>query len=449
MTESRPPERAPEWERPILIGSCGSSGSTLLSVMLHAHPDVLCGPELALFAHPFFWGLEGPKWRERVLHYLGLGPNARLLPEWTLGNGLCPYAGLVFENTLPWYGLTMPDLKAVVEKSSGPRELVRTVFGPLLQAHGRRIWAEKSPQNVYAFRAFLDCYPQGKVVCLVRDVRDVVCSLMRKKWGGFKQALSFWLVDTAICDSFRDHPRVFFVRYEDLVGQPRRLITELLDFLNLAPEIDRVLDYVRTSSRVSAMDASSAGDPAWLNSPGRPISTQAVGVWRDMLTPEHLAAVSAACMIHPVEDYPHIEGQTVSRLLARYGYEPVEAKGVNGSRLLRLINDEKLFLSGDQYAEGGLFHERFVECDPARLPESGFSWEEKKIRAKFSNVRHEMEKLWTVHAELQSRHQALHADHQALLSVPGIHFLRRFHELPYGVLPGALLRRFRRLLWGG
>ena len=81
----------------------------MLSVMLDAHSEVLCGPELALFSHPFFWTQEGREWRERLQSYLGQDDQATRSPAWTLAEGVCPYTDIVYTNTLPWYGLSVSE----------------------------------------------------------------------------------------------------------------------------------------------------------------------------------------------------------------------------------------------------------------------------------------------------------------------------------------------------
>ena len=384
------------FDDPILIGSAGSSGSTLLSVMLDEHPDVLSGPELALFAHPFFWTTSHADWRDPLLRYLDEGYNAVFRPEWTLTNGFCPYAGLVLDNTLPWYGLTREQLRGIIARCDDGRELARAIFKPLLEQSGKRRWAEKSPQNVYAFRAFLEAYPRGRVVYLVRDVRDTVCSLLRKQWGGFKRSLSFWLVDTAICETFHDHPRVHRVRYEDLVGNPRETIGSLLDFLGLAPEVERLLNFHATSRRVSKPDASSAGQPSWHRRPTEALGTEGIGAWREALTAEQLACIRAAAVVNPVAQHPQITGCSVQELMERLGYEPVEGAGTDAASVLRLIEAEGLFLSGSDYGPPevsraqGILHEIHVECAPARLPEGPISWIEERLLTKLGSLRGEL-----------------------------------------------------------
>jgi sulfotransferase family protein len=391
---------------PILIGSCGSSGGTLLSVMLDAHSEVLSGPELALFAHPFFWNKAGTDWRDPLMRYLDEGYRAVFRPEWTLVNGFCPYAGLVYDNTLPWYGLTRERLKEVIGSCDNGRELARAIYEPLLAKCGKRRWAERSPQNIYAFSAFLDAYPRGRVVYLVRDVRDTVCSLMRKQWGGFKRSLAFWLLDTTISETFRDHPRAHRIRYEDLVANPRETIGNLLEFLGVAPDVERVINFHTTSTRASNPDASSVGQPTWHRRPTEALGSEAVGAWKQTLTAEQLACLAAATVVTPVADHPQVTGWSVEAMVEQLGYEPIDATGADVESVLRLIQAERLFMSGSDYARPdlsrentGAVHETHVECDPARLPEAAFSWADKRVLAKFDDVRCELN---AAHHELQA-----------------------------------------------
>lgn len=446
----------PEFDRPVLIGSCGSSGSTLLSVMLDAHPLLLSGPELALFSHPFFWRTDGAAWREPLLKHLDEGYRATFRPEWTLANGFCPYSGLALENTMSWYGLTSDRLKGLIRECVDGPELARAIYGPLLQQQGKRRWVEKSPQNVYAFQAFLDAYPHGRVVYMVRDARDVVCSLTRKGWGGFKRTLAFWLVDTVLCETFRDHPRAHRVRYEDLVRNPRDTVAKLLDFLGASPDVDRVLNFHAVSARATATDASSAGQPTWHHAPTQPIGNEAIGAWKDVLSPEHLACVHAATIVRPLAGQRPIVGESGGQLLERLGYEPARIAHVKTDALHRLILDEKLFLSGTDYPPLGPFgtispesHEAYVECDPARLPKADFSWDDKRLLAKFAYVREEFLALWAADRGRLADIHALREEQRNLRAVPIIHLLYRIRQLPYGEWPRALMRKLREWLGGG
>jgi hypothetical protein len=415
--------------------------------MLHAHPDLLSGPELALFAHPFFWQLDGRAWRERFIHAIQLGSNARFDPDWTLANGYCPYAGLVFENTLPWYGTTLDGVKYLAEQTDSGPAFARAFMQSALQRHGKRVWVEKSPQNVYAFKTFLERYPEGRVIYLIRDGRDVVASLLRKRWGSFKQSLAFWLVDTAICTLLRGHPRVMCVRYETLVTQTRETVRDVLDFLKVRPAVDQVMNYVEQSSRATMADASSEGNPAWHSSPRQPVNATAVGTWKRELSAEQLAAMFAARIVEPLDEYPELEGQTFTGLLAGGHYDVTSPMPADNRLLLALLLEQQLFLSSSDYG-GSTFHERFVECDPDRLPKADWAWQEKRQGAKFANMRHALTTIAADHAALARAHHQLKASHDGLLAVPILWAAYRSHELSLREWPSAIARRVRRLLSG-
>ena len=51
-----------------------------------------------------------------------------------------------------------------------------------LSGHLRGV--EQTPETVFVLRAALRAYPQARAIHLIRDARDVVCSLLEKRWLG-------------------------------------------------------------------------------------------------------------------------------------------------------------------------------------------------------------------------------------------------------------------------
>ena len=140
--------RTIEWERPILVGSPPSTGSTLLSVMLDAHPEILCGPELNIFSHPSFWSLEGAAWRESISRAIHYDPSVSSQARCERGH--TPFSLVPDAKNLAWYGLSLESLRDHIARSSNGRELVERVYAGPLQRRGKVRWAEKSPPNLYA-----------------------------------------------------------------------------------------------------------------------------------------------------------------------------------------------------------------------------------------------------------------------------------------------------------
>jgi hypothetical protein len=350
-------------DSPILIGSAPSSGSTLLSVLLDAHPEVTCGPELAVLAHP---GMYARPWEEFRAEFLdNLRPWAWDTQDAAdrLGRGFCPYA-LAYVDNLPYYGLDLDGLRALARSADGPDDFLARLYRPLRTKTGKERWAEKSPSNLYAFEAFLARFPAGRVVYLVRNGLDLVASLLKRGFG-LKRAVAVWLVETLLCERLRDHPRACRVEYEELAARPRETVARVLEFLELAPEADAVLAAAAASPRLGA-DATARGVATWRNRPGGPITTQSVGRWRDGLGESALAVCLSARIVADPPGVIGLAGVSLPALLEQLGH-PVPAAG-QPEGVEELLGREHFLAQGADYLGSHLFQERYVAADWPALP---------------------------------------------------------------------------------
>lgn len=339
-----------DWERPILVGCCPSSGSTLLSVILDTHPLLCSGPELGLFSHPFLWTDRGERWRERLLRYTEPTTNVLALPEWSLKEGICPWIGFCELPNFAWYGCDVAGLRARLPEWHDIHALIDFFFRRPLQEAGKTIWVEKSPTNIYAMRSFLEAYPHGRGVVMIRDGRDVVCSLMKRGYA-FAHAASIWVLEAALTLALSKHPRVHLIRYEDLVGESRRALTRLMGFLNLDAELDKLLDY--QNSRRARTDASIRLS-TWKTSPQQAISTGSVGRWRDELSAFHAYVLEN---VQLKEGFPGLEdmaGQTGRDVLITGGYPPVDTRELDMRRFADWLLQEQSTLQS--LADQTTFH---------------------------------------------------------------------------------------------
>ncbi len=171
---------------PIVIGGCGRSGTTLLLSILAAHPDIFAAPHetVALMywkPDPSDAGRMVPKRLDRFYRYL----------------------------------------------------LVKKV-----PPQARR-WCEKTPRNVRSLGRILNYWPEARFINIIRDPRDVLTSKHRKNPDKYWVPLNRWVRDVNEGLAFKDHPRVYTIRYEDLVQNFESSIRLLCDFLQLecGPEI--------------------------------------------------------------------------------------------------------------------------------------------------------------------------------------------------------------------
>ncbi|MCH8275427.1 MAG: sulfotransferase [Armatimonadetes bacterium] len=351
-----------EWDRPILVGGAPSCGSTLLSVMLDAHPEILCGPELVLLAHPALYQSFGRYKKFLANHGTNAGYDTADAVA-RLEDGFCPYT-VIDVNNFAYYGVNFDLLLSHLAESESPEAFLRKLFEPSLVHQAKRIWAEKSPPNLYAFRAFLERFPKGRVVYLVRDPRDQIVSVMRRGLR-FDQALAIWLVETAMCESLHTHPRAFCVRFEDLVTDTWRVVEDLLRFLGIGSAIERMLNYLENSPRISN-DPSACGMPTWRANPVMGFSRAPIGVGERRLTPFQKAALASAYIAQAVPGYDEVQGVTAAELIQRLDYPPIKVPMIEPQPFLEFCAREHLLVSGIAL-HGAIFQERFVSCDVAMV----------------------------------------------------------------------------------
>jgi hypothetical protein len=331
-----------QWDRPILIGSCPSSGSTLLSVILDNHPQLYCGPELELFAHPFLWRETGPTWQERMLRYTHPNVDVTALPEWTLENGVCEWNRFWSESHLAWYQADADRIRERLPQWIDARGLVEDLYREPMTRAGKTIWVEKSPPNLYAIPAFLEYYPNGRAIVVLRDGRDMICSQVKRGYS-FARAAANWVLETALSLAVGAHPRAHVLRYEDLVVQPRETLQRLMDFLSLETALDQLLDY--QNSRRAQQD-SSITLGAWKQTPKEGINPKSVGRWRKELSPFHLQVLDHLTVQEEIPTLESLAGKTGRELLAAAGYTASQTGACTGRRFASWLVREGSTLRG-------------------------------------------------------------------------------------------------------
>lgn len=231
----------------IVIGGCGSSGTTLLRRMLDRHPAIQCGAESTV-----------------------------LLDRLTSVDELAARFGLDAAALDRWQRTT-----------NSQAEFVERFRAACLARSGKRIWADKTPENIRRFDFVLRHFPNARFVHVIRDGRDVANSLRRQPWMKLRDRMSpqgvahcaaYWAERVAAGCRMRGHSRYVEIRYEELVHRPEPTLRGLLDFLCLG-----------WSDRLLRADAG-AGEPA-----SGPIFGSSIGRWRRDLAPTEVEALKRTC----------------------------------------------------------------------------------------------------------------------------------------------------------
>ena len=220
-------------DRPILIGGCGSSGTTLLRELINLSPTIFCGPELSFLNKRRLYEQPYSQTRGEFKQYLdqGIPTMASLSIAWLPWSATFSHRReFRFLENPENYGYSRDELDELPQLCSSFSELVDRFFAKTLQQAGKLRWAEKTPTNCYCIQHFLELYPQGRYVQVIRDGRDVVPSLVKRGYPA-PIAVRRWMYDTACGLRFRGQPRYTEVHYEALVTQPEQTLQALYTFL--------------------------------------------------------------------------------------------------------------------------------------------------------------------------------------------------------------------------
>ena len=203
--------------RPIVIGGCARSGTSLLLSVLSSHKRILAIPgETQLLCPGAYW----------------------------------PPAG----------GIAKPDLEALYERLT-----------ELDLSAGCQAWCEKTPRNVHNIELILETLgPETWFLNIIRDGRDVVLSRHPKKPDGYWVSPDRWINDVRAGLSWREHPQILTIRYEDLVESLGQTTRSLCNLMSLQYD-ERILSYPQ-HARIQDSES-------WFEA-ARPLTRTSIGRWR-------------------------------------------------------------------------------------------------------------------------------------------------------------------------
>ena len=220
-------------KNPIIIGGSGSSGSTLLATIINRHPDISIGPELSLFNKPALYNEPYHLFSKNLERYMVKGTSTQ---GWFL------YWKTLRE--LKKYGWDKNELIKMSYKCKNNIEFIDNLFNRYLEENDSSIWAEKNPSNSYYFQSFLKLYPNGRIIHIYRDYRDVVSSLKKRGMNSYYASM-LYLYNTSTALGCRKQENYYQLSYEELVTDPSRTINDLCKFLKVSYDkkiLDRALE---------------------------------------------------------------------------------------------------------------------------------------------------------------------------------------------------------------
>lgn len=265
-------------ERQVFVVGCYRSGTTVMRLMLSAHPKVYISMETNYIDRigaslPSFGNLEEKanlmRLHEKITSYL-LGERWNSVPD--------------FSQLLTWTQVNGYSYKSIVSFYG--------TWGAWMEGREELLyWGDNTPRYIHSMSFLKALFPDAKFIHMVRDPRDVVASALRLPLGG-KTPLGIaydWeraLLSGLAAESLWGSGVILRVKYEDLVTNPESILKRICNFLEISftqemlffhrSEAAKELSRLRHHRRVS-----------------KPLDSESVGRYRRDLPPKVLQIVES------------------------------------------------------------------------------------------------------------------------------------------------------------
>lgn len=264
-------ERSQGGTSPVFVVGVARSGTTLLAAMLAAHPRLDCGPESRFFARLRHLDRTA---RERLVdERLWPGPALEFLASLdNQGRPIIDLFGLTPDEVRAWLAARRPSIQAMLE----------SLVVQHAERRGKARWVEKTPRHLLVLDSLRQLWPDGRIVRIVRDPRDVALSLAGMPFAGDSLVGNLVRIDQddrASRDFLARDGRSFSLRYEDLVAEPERELRRLCEFLGEAFEPAML-------ERGEAVEGVAADHEWWKRSVSGPLDLSRMGRWPAAMPPD-------------------------------------------------------------------------------------------------------------------------------------------------------------------
>jgi hypothetical protein len=226
-------------DAPFFIVGSARSGTTLLRMMLNAHPQAAIPPE-SRFIVELYPGTD----QIDVEHFIEVLSTHRQFCSWQLPIDLVA-AELPGSGTISYAAAAVAPYRAFAK------------------SHGKQRWGDKTPRYVLDIPLLARLWPEARFVHLVRDGRNVALSYADVPFGPktVAKAARLWAkrVGAGVQAGADLGDRYIEVRYEDVVTDPEAQARILCSFLGL--EYDHQMLEYTTRSKGQVLPRASKYNP--------------------------------------------------------------------------------------------------------------------------------------------------------------------------------------------
>jgi hypothetical protein len=289
---------------------------------MNRHPEIVCGDELGLFSKPVIFDNYGhlKRWHF-LIKRAGISSQPYFQERSILRN-------------LDAYSLTQSQVWEFVLKSDKISELTDKLKAHVLTLTGKKVWAEKTPENIFTIGRFLKVFPDSRVIHIVRDPRDVILSLMARG-RSFGRAAEKWLTSVAAIQNYRGDPRVLEITYEDLILEREKTLARVCSHLN----VEFKIDFFATDAYKSKNIKKTLKFNAWRSEPTDDFSSKSIGKYKT--SDVDFTDILSMSLTREFASVLSVEPLSLSELASGYGYQLVGMRSDDKKDLSRSVTDKE------------------------------------------------------------------------------------------------------------
>lgn len=288
---------------PFFVIGSPRSGTTLLRLLLTAHPRLVVPPEcgFVVWLYPFFgrWGGKEFSDRRKVESFSEAVYQARKFETW--GIPQIKIENAILDASHLDYGKACEIIYKLYAEKHGKKEIV---------------WGDKNNFYLHHVKNIKEIYPDARFIHIVRDGRDLACSY-REVMSAVDQGkyhprfpydideiASIWSGDVEEVSNALEpvkETEKYELRYEDLTSAPERELTALCNWLTV--EFSKKMLEFYVYNRSFGLEPQET--MKWKHKTLFPIDNATVGRYRQFLSEKEIAAFN----------------RIAGRQLSKFGYE--------------------------------------------------------------------------------------------------------------------------------
>jgi len=262
--------------KPIFIVGCERSGTTVVRLILHTHPNIAIPPQTKILKKLYK--------RRLIFRDLSKKQNRSKIAEYITSN-------YDKKTKLVDLGVDPHNIHQKIQSSGNSIGAIGAIiFQEYAKKHHKLRWGDKRPYYIKYLRQLLHLFPDAQIIHIIRDPRDAVASLLSMSWWkkNLMNSILNWKEAVRRGSIMKKHlpsDQYFELRYEDFIDNPEQWIRQICGFLN--EEFYPQMLHFQTTAETAIPDYKME----WHSATKQALSAKSIGRWKNDLTRQEACIV--------------------------------------------------------------------------------------------------------------------------------------------------------------